>query len=144
MEVPTEAPTERPAIEEPVVTETPVPTEPPNEAPLVCVELLTPEDSIEIYPIGKVTFSWTPMDEANLYHLNIILPTGASVTFETDGATRDRYMAAFGMAGEFRWNVTALNADGEEICSSDWSSPSSSHGYLRTRRRVMAAEGWWR
>lgn len=67
-----------------------------------------------------MTFSWTPMDEAGLYHLNITRPTGNIVTFETDGTTRDRYMEAFGRAGEFQWIVAALNANGDKICSSDF------------------------
>ena len=118
----TEPPTE-PATQEPVVTESPVATEPPTEAPteppLTCVTLLTPENGADLPPTGKVTFSWTPMDEADSYNLNIILPLGETVTFETDQTFRDRYMEAFVAGGEYKWQVTAQGADGKEICISE-------------------------
>ena len=106
----------------PTATSTPTPTATPTNTPTppVCVELLTPEDGIEVPAVGKVTFSWTPLDGASRYLLNIILPSGNIVTFETDGTTRDRYMEAFTRNGGYQWNMTALAADGSQICSSDF------------------------
>lgn len=119
-DVPTEEPaTEAPEIQEPVVTEEPVATESPTEPPLACVTLLTPNNGVEIPPVGKVTFSWTPMDEAGKYVLNIILPTGNIVPFETDQTFRDRYMEAFVAGGEYQWQVVAQGKDGSEICVSE-------------------------
>ena len=80
--------------------------------------LLTPENGADLPPEGKVTFSWTPMNEAGSYVLNIIPPSGETVTFETDQTFRDRYMEAFTAGGEYQWQVTAKGADGSEICIS--------------------------
>ena len=115
--------TEVPIAQEPVVTEEPVateaPTEIPTETPIACVTLLTPVNGVEIPPIGKVTFSWTPMDEAGNYVLNIILPSGEVVPFETDQTFRDRYMEAFTAGGEYQWQVIAQGMNGGEICVSE-------------------------
>ena len=123
-DVVTEEPaTETPETQEPVITEEPVatesPTEAPTESPLACVTLLTPVNGVEIPPVGKVTFSWTPMDEAGNYVLNIILPSGEIVPFETDQTFRDRYMEAFVAGGEYQWQVIAHGKDGSEICVSE-------------------------
>ena len=124
VEVATEAPvTEIPATQEPVFTEEPIATESPTEvlteAPPACVALLTPANGVEIPPVGKVTFSWTPMDEAGKYVLNIILPSGEIVPFETDQTFRDRYMEAFITGGEYQWQVIAQDANGSKICVSE-------------------------
>jgi len=84
------------------------------------VELLYPENAVEVPAVGKVTFEWTALEGADVYLLTFTLPPDDEVIFETDGTTRDRYMEAFGMAGEFEWNVSALNADGLELCQSDF------------------------
>jgi hypothetical protein len=122
-----EVSTEAPATQEPVATEAPTaaelltepPTEIPTEPPLTCVTLLTPENGADIPSVGKVTFSWTPLDEAGSYILNIILPSGEMVLFETDQATHDRYMEAFVAGGEYQWQVIAQGPDGSEICVSE-------------------------
>ena len=117
-DVATEEPaTEAPETQEPVVTESP--TEVPTEPPLACVTLLTPINGIEIPPVGKVTFSWTPKDEAGNYVLNIILPSGDFVPFEIDQTFRDRYMEAFVVGGEYQWQVIAQDTNGSEICVSE-------------------------
>jgi hypothetical protein len=121
-----ESATEAPETQEPVITEEPIatesPTEAPTEPPLVCVTLLTPVNGVEILFIGKVTFSWTPMDEARNYILNIILPSGEIVPFETDQTFRDRYMESFVSGGEYKWRVIAQDKDGSEICVSEISA----------------------
>jgi hypothetical protein len=82
--------------------------------------LLTPEDDAELPAVGKVTFKWTALEGADSYLLTFTLPSGETVDFEIDGTTRDRYMEAFAGSGEYQWNVTALAADGNQICSSDF------------------------
>jgi hypothetical protein len=110
-----------PATQEPVVPEAPIVTDTPipTSLPLACVTLLTPKNGADLPSTGKVTFSWTPMDEANFYLLNIILPSGEIVTFKTDQTFRDRYMEAFTAGGEYQWQVTAQGADGNKICISE-------------------------
>ena len=139
---PTPAPSNVAAQEEPTATFTPEPAK-INAAPEVkdeepastatftpehpdCVELLTPLDKVELPAEGKVTFTWTALDEAELYILNFIFPDGLALEFETAETSKNRYMEAFSMhpaytqSGEHQWNVSALNAAGEEICSSDF------------------------
>ena len=105
------------ATEEPIVTEEP--TEAPTETPIACVTLLSPVNGVEIPPVGKVTFSWTALNEAGKYVLNIILPTGDIVPFETDQTIYDRYMEAFTFGGEYQWQVIAQDENGSEICVSE-------------------------
>lgn len=100
---------------------------------LLCVDLLAPENGAELPAGGKVTFAWTGLDGAETYLLTFTLPSGVTATFETGGTTRDRYMEAFSPGGEYHWNVTALAADGSQMCSSVF-LPSPSLG---TRRRGM-------
>ncbi|MBC8336543.1 MAG: hypothetical protein ISR59_10075 [Anaerolineales bacterium] len=139
---PTPAPSNDAAQEDPTATFTPEPAK-INAAPEVkdekpastatftpehpdCVELLTPLDKVELPAEGKVTFTWTALDEAELYILNFIFPDGLALEFETAETSKNRYMEAFSMhpaynqGGEHQWNVTTLNADGEEICNSDF------------------------
>lgn len=117
-EIVTKAPVSQPiTTEEPILTEEP--TETPTETPIACVTLLTPINGVEIPPVGKVTFSWTPMDEAGKYVLNIVLPSGEIVPFETDQTVYDRYMEAFTIDGEYQWQVVAQDVSGSEICVSE-------------------------
>ncbi|MBT7188623.1 MAG: hypothetical protein HN916_00370 [Anaerolineae bacterium] len=91
-----------------------------------CLELLTPLDKADLPAEGKVVFSWTAHDSAESYSLNFIFPDGLTLEFATNETTKNRYMDGFSMhpaynqSGEHQWNVTALNAAGEEICQSDF------------------------
>ena len=104
---------------EPTATESP--TQVPSTTPPSCVTLLTPHNGAEIPAIGKVTFSWSPMDEVTLYVLTIILPSSNTVSFETKQTFRDQYMEAFSTGGSYQWKVTAIAQDRKrnEICSSE-------------------------
>ncbi|MBV6393817.1 MAG: hypothetical protein KPEEDBHJ_03061 [Anaerolineales bacterium] len=118
VEIATEEPASQPIkTEEPIVTEES--TEIPTETPIVCVTLLTPVNGVKIPPVGKVTFSWTAMDEAGKYILNIILPSGDIVPFETDQTFHVQYMEAFLLGGEYQWQVIAQNKAGNDICVSE-------------------------
>ena len=123
VEIATEEVTTEEPISQPITTEEPVATEEqtevPTETPIACVTLLAPVNGVEIPPVGKVTFSWTSLDEAGKYVLNIILPTGDIVLFETDQTVYDRYMESFTFGGEYKWQVVAQGTDGSEICVSE-------------------------
>ncbi|GAB4424084.1 MAG: hypothetical protein Kow002_13640 [Anaerolineales bacterium] len=84
-----------------------------------CTTLLTPEEGTTLPAVGKVTFSWEPVPGAESYILRFILPNDKIVEFETAKTTLDRYMEAFGMSGEFEWNVIAFDMDENEICVSE-------------------------
>jgi hypothetical protein len=104
-------------IQETMIVESPSVV--PTESPMVCVTLLTPVNGAEIPPVGKVTFSWTPVNGAGNYVLKIILPSGNVVPFETTQIFRDRYMEAFTAGGEYQWQVVAQDENGNEMCVSE-------------------------
>lgn len=104
----------------PVATRTPAPTAIPSATPLTCVRLLTPENDAKLKGGGKVTFSWEPMPDAAVYWLELTLPSGQQVTFDTrDSNSRDQYLEAFKMGGVFYWRVSALGHGGGLLCTSD-------------------------
>lgn len=88
--------------------------------PVSCPKLLSPLDAVQLPAMGKVIFSWAPVDQATLYVLKITLPSGYVVSFETKETSRGQYMEAFPAAGDYRWNVTAFSQGRKriEICSS--------------------------
>ncbi len=100
-------------VPRPTATETQTPT--PTEIP--CFRLLTPENGAKLKALGKVTFAWEAMLGAVKYRLEIILPSGQSVSFETDASSRDQYLEAFRLGGKYQWKVTALEASGAIICT---------------------------
>ncbi|MBT3322514.1 MAG: hypothetical protein HN392_09550 [Anaerolineae bacterium] len=111
---------------EPTETFTPEPVVDELEETPSCTQLLTPEDGAELPSSGQVTFSWQPVEGAALYQLYILFPTEVDLTFELAETSITRYTESFSMhpayhqGGEHQWNVTALNAEGEIICSSDF------------------------
>jgi hypothetical protein len=115
--------TEVAMTQELVVTEeliaTEAPTKAPSKTPLSCVTLLTPPNGAEIPAIGKVTFSWNPMNEATFYVLNIMLPSGETVSFDTKQTFRGQYMEAFSAGGQYQWRVIVQDRKRNEICSSE-------------------------
>lgn len=112
--------TQQPAVtEQPTATQMQAPTEAPSKTPLSCLTLLTPADGAEIATIGKVTFSWTMVNEATFYALDIVLPSGQTVSFETKQTFRDQYMEAFSEGGNYQWKVIAQDRKRNEICSSE-------------------------
>jgi hypothetical protein len=104
----------------PVATRTPLPTPIPTATPLTCVRLLTPENGAKLKGGGKVTFSWEPMPDAAVYWLEIMLPSGQKVTFDTrDRNSRDQYLEAFELDGVYYWQVSVLSHGGGLFCTSD-------------------------
>lgn len=100
-------------------TATVVPTITPTSTQEGCVVLLSPAFNIELPAIGKITFSWEPLNGANYYVLDIIQPSGATVSFETKGTFRDQYMEAFPAAGTYHWRVIVQDRKRNEICKSE-------------------------
>jgi hypothetical protein len=134
LKVTNDVPTEVAMTQELVATQellaTQTPTKAPSETPQSCVTLLTPPNGAEIPAIGKVTFSWNPMNEAAFYVLNLVQPSGTTVSFETKQTFRGQYMEAFAAGGQYQWSVTVIAQDRKrhEICSSalfTFSKPAS-------------------
>lgn len=120
-DVPTELPvTEVTMTQELLVTAEPTATKTPTKVP-DCMALLTPRNDAEIPAIGKVTFSWNPVNAASFYVLDLILPSGTTVSFETKQTFRNQYMEAFSAGGTYQWKVTAFTQDRKRnaICSSE-------------------------
>ena len=136
---PTPKPLEEPAVEieapeveeqeEPAETEDEpevVETEEPTEEIAVCVELLAPLNGADFAGNTRVTFSWSAHPDAKSYLLTFVFPDDLELTFTTNETTLNRYMDGFSMhpaynqSGEHQWNVSALNAAGEELCQSDF------------------------
>ena len=103
----------------PTSTKTKPPTETPTPTEIPCFHLLTPENGAVLRPVGKVTFSWEAMLGAANYKLEIILPTNQPVIFVTATTSRDQYLEAITMGGEFHWQVTAFDSIGEVLCTTD-------------------------
>ena len=138
--VPTEVSfTEVATTQELVVTEestaTVAPTKVPSKTPLSCVALLTPPNGAEISAIGKVTFSWNPMNEATFYVLNIMLPSGKTVSFDTKQTFRGQYMEAFSAGGQYQWRVIVQDRKRNEICSSELATFSKAASTLPNQPR---------
>lgn len=103
-------------------------TQVPSTTPPSCVSLLTPPNGVEIPAIGKVTFSWNSLPEAMFYVLIIVLPSGATASFDTKVTFRGQYMEAFPAGGQYQWKVIAQDRKRNEICSSElatFSKPAS-------------------
>jgi len=112
---PTASPTLSP--EAPTSTATPLPTLTLTVTPLVCFQLISPQDGAELPNKGGVTFSWGEQAGAANYILTFTFPNGLPVTFESQKSEHTRYMESLIMGGTYTWQVTALDAAGETICS---------------------------
>jgi hypothetical protein len=99
---------------EPALTETPTVTETKTNF----IKLLTPENNASLKSIGKVTFSWESIPEADSYKFEIILPTNQSLIFETTNTYRDQYLDALSLGGMYLWKVTAIGNGNSILCES--------------------------
>lgn len=126
-EVATQSPTKipftaLPATAQPAFTETPTatatPTIVPSQVAPGCLTLLTPSDGVEFPATGRVTFSWSPVNDVVFYALNIMSPSGETVSFETKEPVRALYLEALPAAGTYQWKVIAEDRKRNEICSS--------------------------
>jgi tetratricopeptide (TPR) repeat protein len=103
----------------PVVTQTPTPTNTPIPAdtPIPCsFTLLNPEDrmAVELPAAGRTTFEWTAQLGGASYRLEIDVPIGEVLVYETEETSHTVYNAYLLWGGY--WRVVALDAGGEEMC----------------------------
>ena len=115
----------------PVVTEkstaTETPTMAPSNTPPSCLMLLTPADGEEFPAVGRVRYSWSPVNGALFYALNIMSPSGETISFEAKQPFREQYLEALPLGGTYQWKVIAEDRKRKEICSSElatFSKPS--------------------
>lgn len=94
---------------------TPVPTPEPS----ACLSLLGPSNGASLPSSGAVEFTWSAHPQAAKYIINFRSPNGFLTSIPEMGTSHTRYMESLPMPGDHTWWVTALNAAGQEICSSD-------------------------
>ena len=110
---PTLKPTNTPA---PTYTLKPIPT--PSQTPS-CFRLLNPEDGSALPEIGKYRFEWDAYPPAASYRFELTLPNGVVMVLgKTENTYRDQYLEVLG-AGEYSWQIFALNEKGNVLCSSE-------------------------
>jgi len=103
--------------EPPTLTVTPSPTATPTVTPLVCFQLISPQDGAELPNKDGVVFSWGEQAGAFKYILTFTYPNGLRVPFESQKNEHTRFLESLIMGGGYTWQVTALDAAGETICS---------------------------
>lgn len=99
-----------------VPAETAVPTATPSNA---CMTLLTPQNTAKVHRTSIRAFTWTPVRGASKYIVAITPPGMLTVRFQALEPTLTRSMAAFNKDGTYKWDVTAYNASGQVLCTSD-------------------------
>jgi hypothetical protein len=116
-----------------VYTDTPVVSDESAAVTIVdCVTSILPENGSEVPSVGRTTFSWTPMDQASSYVLEILLPSGTTSTFHQDQTSYGLYMESFSPGGEYQWRVLAYDDQGNEICAGDFFSFEKKYHELST------------
>lgn len=100
----------------PAVKEEPTATNTPTETPIPCFKLLTPEDGEKLDTIGRVAFAWEEQLRAKSYKLEITLPNDYVEGKIVEATAFERYLESLPLAGEYHWQVTALNENETIIC----------------------------
>jgi hypothetical protein len=96
-----------------------------------CFDLLTPENNAELPSIGPINFTWQPLQDAARYTVEIKLPDGSTLPFETSDTKLRRYAESTAIGGTYEWQVTAYDASGATLCTAgplgylkpEWSKP---------------------
>lgn len=83
-----------------------------------CIRLTSPADEALVDHNSPVTFEWSSRVQASRYALELTYPDGAVAVFETTELSLTRYFDAIWGSGVFSWKVSALDADGNQMCSS--------------------------
>jgi hypothetical protein len=101
-------------------TDLPTPTATPTDTltPVPCLKLIFPENGSDLPKEGLISFLWDEQPGANSYRLEIIPPGGKMVVFTTQFVMRNQYAEALPWGGEHKWQVVALDANGQAICTS--------------------------
>ena len=104
------------------------PTEPPPapdtgaSGSAACFSLIEPTSGANFENIGPVTFSWEEQVGAQKYILTFTYPTGLVVSFESTENNITRYIETMPPGGSYTWYVTAIDSDGNEICTAEGNS----------------------
>lgn len=82
-----------------------------------CFRLQAPPDGALINASGLVTFTWEAQEGAAWYEVAFTSPGGAKNTLVTTATRLANFIDIFPLGGTYRWEVTALRADGTVICT---------------------------
>lgn len=96
-------------------------TPPPPQAKIICpMEWTSPTSSSnagEMPATGMVPFDWTDHPTASGYELIVTTPNNSPVHYDTNGSSKDLYLENYKQVGSYQVTVTALDADGNPLCS---------------------------
>lgn len=105
------------------VTTAPTVTLPPTltftPTPKTCLSLHYPPDGEWVRAYGYLAFNWEPWLGAASYRLEITVPNGWVMEVDADCNVHDRYMQTLPTEGEYSWRVSALDPEGQVICTSE-------------------------
>ena len=115
-------------------------------APLLepCIRLDNPPDGALVDYNNPVVFTWTSRVLDATYRLTIHYPDGALASFETRAAQLTRHFDTADSGQSLRWEVAALDANGNEMCRSPqaiFSSPAPEPA--PTREQIVCTIGQW-
>ncbi len=100
-------------------TPTPVGTEPPETGGGVCLNVLSPSNGSDQPQTGPVGFAWDPKAGASYYVLTIHYPNGSTALFQTTDTSITRYAESMAPGGSYSWDITAFDANGNKLCTTD-------------------------
>jgi hypothetical protein len=113
----------------PTATEAEAPASQATEPPAAsCFKLLEPTDGANLPFQGKVDFTWESQPGADKYIISFVDDKGKTVSFVTSGTDFEQYIENLPKEGTYSWNVSAVGADGKEICKAEgskFSKPNS-------------------
>ncbi|MEZ0396726.1 MAG: FecR domain-containing protein [Anaerolineales bacterium] len=98
---------------------TPTPSVTPASTPTpgCALQLLSPANGAALPAAGEIIFSWSPQAGAAKYQVQFISIGGAVNSLQTDENSLRLYIESLTAAGTYSWQVSALNAQGEVICT---------------------------
>lgn len=85
--------------------------------PMEWVSPTTSFDAGQMPPSGVLPMDWTDNPGASDYDMTVVTPNGSSVDYDVDGSSKDLFLENFSQTGDYQVVVTALDADGNPLCS---------------------------
>lgn len=124
---PTETPTltSVPSLTASPTLETVVPEGPASSA---CFQIIQPKSGASFPKAAPVSFEWENQPGAQRYIMTFINESGWRAVIETTNTQAPLYIEIFPNGGEYNWSVAAIDASGNEICSTGSASFSKPQG----------------
>ena len=84
-----------------------------------CLGLLHPQNGSDFFTFGPVDFQWEAQSGAASYVLSFTYPTGQVIQFSTTDTNMTRYIESMPPGGDYTWDVTAYDGNGNAICTAE-------------------------